>query len=122
MTLIEFYPMLRVGSNGWEPDVDIFETKDGFVISAELPGLKKEDFDLTLDDDNLTLEGEKKREDKNDNQKLGERKFGKFSRSFVIPDSANLKKIRTSFKDGLLKVSIPKSEVVKEREIKVHFK
>jgi len=123
MTLIEFYPVLKVGSNGWEPDVDIFETKDGFVISAELPGLKREDFDLTLDDHTLTLEAEKKREDKNDKQSLSERKFGKFYRSFVMPDLANLEKIRTSFKDGLLKVSIPKSEVAKrEREIKVEFR
>jgi len=122
MTLIEFYPMLTVRSHGWEPDVDIFETKDTFVISAELPGLKKEDFYLTLDDNNLTLQGEKKREDKNDNQNLSEREFGNFSRSFVMPDSANLKKIRTSFRHGLLTVSIPKSEMAKEREIEVEFK
>ena len=123
MTLIEFYPVLKVGGNGWEPDVDILETKDDFVISAELPGLDKKDLSLTLEDDILTLKGEKKREtsDRDENNNLSERKFGKFCRSFVMPDSIKPEKIKTSFKDGLLRVSIPKSEVAKEKEIKVEF-
>ena len=124
MTLIEFYPVLKVGGNGWEPDVDILETKDDFVISAELPGLKKENVSLTLEHDILTLKGEKKRETSNEkeNYNLNERKFGKFCRSFVMPDSIKQEKIKTSFKDGLLRVSIPKSGVAKEKEVKVEFK
>ncbi|MFQ6003025.1 MAG: Hsp20/alpha crystallin family protein [Candidatus Zixiibacteriota bacterium] len=124
MKLIEFYPIMKVGSNGWEPDVDIFETKDDFVISAELPGLKKEDVSLTLENDILTLKGEKKRETANqdENYNLSERRFGKFCRFFVMPDSIKPEKIKTSFKDGLLRVNIPKSEVLKKKEIKVEFK
>ena len=123
MTLIKFYPMFKLGSNGWEPDVDIFETKDDFVISAELPGLKKEDIYLTLEDHTLTLKGEKKREaaEKDEDYNFRERRIGKFCRSFAMPDSANLGKIKTSFKDGLLRVSIPKSEVAKEKRINVEF-
>lgn len=124
MTLIEFYPMLKVGSNGWEPDVDIFETKDDFVISAELPGLKKENVSLTLENGILTLKGEKKGETAKENEdyNLKERRFGRFCRSFVMPDSIKPEKIKTSFRDGLLRVSIPKSEIAKEKEIKVEFK
>lgn len=123
MTLIQLYPMVKVGGNGWGPDMDIFETKDDFVISAEIPGLKKEDISLTLEDDLLTLKGEKKRETANEdeNYQLNERRFGKFSRSFVMPDSIKAEKIRTSYKDGLLRISIPKPELAKEKEIKVEF-
>jgi len=124
MTLIKFYPMLKIGSNGWEPEVDISETKNDFVISAELPGLKRENVSLTLENDILTLKGEKKKEagDEKENYQLNERGFGKFCRSFVMPDSIKPEKIKTNFKDGLLRVSIPKSEVAKEKEIKVEFK
>jgi HSP20 family protein len=101
--------------------VDIFETDLEFVLSAEIPGLKKDDVSLTLKDDILTLKGEKKRgsSTEKENYQLNERRFGKFSRSFVLPDSIESEKIRTSCKDGLLRVSIPKSDVVKEKEIKV---
>jgi len=124
MTLIKFYPMLKIGNNGWEPEVDIFETKDDFVISAELPGLKRENVSLTLENDILTLKGEKKREtlNRDENNNLSERKFGKFCRSFVMPNSIKPEKIKTNFKDGLLRVNIPKSEVAKEKKIKVEFK
>jgi len=124
MTLIEFYPALKVGSNGWEPDVGLLERKDEFVISAELPGLKKDDLSLTLEDDILTLKGEKVRRAGEDDEKydLSERRFGKFSRRFVMPDSIKPDKIETSFKDGLLRVSIPKSEAEKKKEIEVEFR
>ena len=124
MTLIEFYPVLKAGSNGWEPDVDILETKDDFVISAELPGLSKKDLSLTLEDDILTLKGEKVREATEEDQdnNLSERRFGKFCRTFVMPHSIKLDEIETSFKDGLLRVSIPKSEAEKKKEIKVEFR
>lgn len=104
MTLIQFYPAHRVANNGWKPNVDIFETDEDLVISAEIPGLKKEDVSLTLKDDILTLKGEKKRESatEKENYQLNERKFGQFSRSFVLPDSIESEKIRTSFKDELL--------------------
>lgn len=123
MTLIEFYPMVKVGCNGWEPEVDIFETKDNFVISTEIPGLRKEDIALTLEGDLLTLKGEKKIETASEQQnyQLNERRFGKFCRSFVIPDSIRPEKIKTSYKDGLLRISIPKPEVAKGKEIKVEF-
>jgi HSP20 family protein len=123
MTLIKFYPMLKIGNNGWKPNVDILETTDSFVISAELPGLKKENVSLNLEKDILTLKGGKKREsvEENEDYNLSERRFGKFSRTFVMPDSIKAENIETRFKDGLLRVTIPKSEVAKAKEIKVEF-
>jgi HSP20 family protein len=123
MTLIQFYPVVRVANNGWKPNVDIFESDEDFVLSAEIPGMKKEDISLTLENNLLTLKGEKKKETATGdaNYQLNERRFGRFCRSFVMPESIKPEKIRTSFKDGLLRVSIPKSEIVKEKEIKVEF-
>jgi HSP20 family protein len=123
MTLIQFSPVHKIANNGWKPNVDILETSDDFVLSAEIPGLKKEDVSLTLKDDVLILQGEKKRESstEKENYQLNERRFGQFSRSFILPDFIESENIRTSFKDGLLRVSIPKPEVVKKREIKVEF-
>jgi len=99
MTLIQFYPMHKVANNGWKPNVDILETDWDFVLNAEIPGLKKEDVSLTLKNNVLTLKGEKKRESATDkdNYQLNERRFGQFSRSFVLPDSIESEKIRTSF-------------------------
>ena len=124
MTLFEIYPVLEKRSNGWEPDVDIVETKDSLVISAELPGLKKEDVALTLEDHTLTLKGEKSREtpDEREDYSLNERRFGRFYRSLVVPDSIRPEEIKTSFKDGLLRIRIPKSRVAEEKEIQVEFK
>ena len=104
--------------------MDVLERKDEFVISAELPGLDKKDLSLTLEDDILTLKGEKVRGAAEEDEKYDftERRFGKFSRKFVMPDSIKPDKIETSFKDGLLRVSIPKSDVAKEKRIDVEFK
>ncbi len=123
MTWIEFYPLVR-HTNGWEPDVDIVETKDSLVITAELPGLKKEDVSLTLEDHTLTLKGEKSKETSGEREdcNLNERGFGKFCRSFVVTESIRPKKMKTSFKDGVLRIRIPKSRVAEEKEIKVEFK
>ena len=123
MTLFEIYPVLEKRSNGCEPDVDVIETKDDLIISAELPGLKKEDLSLTLEDHTLTLIGEKKKKlaDEGEDYQVNERIFGKFCRSFTMPESADLENIKSSFKDGLLRVSIPKSQPAKEKEIKVEF-
>jgi HSP20 family protein len=123
MTLIQFYPVVRAANNGWKPNVDIFEIDEDFVLSAEIPGMKKEDISLTLENNLLTLKGEKKKETATGdaNYQLNERRFGRFCRSFVMPESIKPEKIKTSYKDGLLRVSIPKSDIAKQKEIKVEF-
>ncbi|SHH58260.1 Hsp20/alpha crystallin family protein [Thermosipho atlanticus] len=94
------------------PRVDAYETDNEIVIEAELPGLKKEDVKITIEDGVLTIKGERKfnREDKKKNYKLIERIEGKFERSFTLPEYVDVEKIKAKFDDGILKIEIPKKE------------
>jgi len=105
----------------WSPRVDIFENKDKFVLKAELPGMKKEDIKITLQDNVLTLKGEKIAQEcgEKDDVHLCERKFGKFMRSFRLNDPINHKKIEASYTDGILTLELPKAEEAKPKEIEI---
>ncbi len=103
------------------PPVDVSETDDEIVVTSELPGMKKEDIKLSLEDNVLTISGEKKeeREEKEKNFHLLERSFGSFRRSVSLPTSIEAGKVKASYKDGVLTVTIPKKEGAKPKEIKV---
>jgi HSP20 family protein len=105
----------------WNPRVNIEEVKDRFEITAELPGLKKEDVKIEVKDHVLTLTGEKKAENENKDRNvyLFERAYGRFCRTFTLPDNVEAGKIGASFKDGILKIDIPKTEEAKPKEIEV---
>lgn len=105
----------------WTPRVNIEEVKDRFEITAELPGLKKNDVKIEIKDRVLTFTGEKKveSEDKDRNVYLFERAYGRFCRTFTLPDNVDAEKIEAEFNDGLLKIGIPKSEEEKPKEIEV---
>jgi len=105
----------------WTPRVNIEEVKDRFEITAELPGLKKEDVKIEVKDRVLTLTGEKKIENEGTerNVYLYERAYGRFCRTFTLPDNVDADKIDAEFKDGLLKIDVPKTEEAKPKEIKV---
>ncbi len=108
-------------SGGWMPAVDIRETDDSYEFTAELPGLAKEDVSITLEDKILTLSGERKfeeAEERNSYHRV-ERAYGKFSRSFTLPGAVDQAKVKASFKDGLLTVSVPKAEEIKPRRIEI---
>ena len=107
----------------WTPNVDVSETKDEIVVTAEMPGLKKEDIKLSVQDNVITLSGEKKSEEekKDANFYRLERSFGSFCRSFTLPTPVEAEKIKASFKDGILKVTLPKSEKVKPKEIPINI-
>ncbi|HVP35387.1 MAG TPA: Hsp20/alpha crystallin family protein, partial [Terriglobales bacterium] len=111
------------GDGIWSPNVDIAETKDEIVLSAELPGFKKEDIKLSVEDHTITLSGEKKseyeKEDKKENYYRLERRFGSFTRSFALPTPVQADKVKASYKDGILKVTLPKSEEAKKKEIPI---
>ena len=96
----------------WTPKCDIAENKDSFSVHAELPGIKKEDIQIHFDQEShvLSIKGESKSEKKEDHQKYHkiERKYGKFERSFSLPDNADGDKIAATMQDGLLNISIPK--------------
>ena len=103
------------------PLVDIKETKDDFVISAELPGVLKSDVKINIADDILTVSGEKKSAGKEEDHTLHriERNYGKFQRNFTLPVHIDGSKVKASFKDGVLAINLPKKEEKKPKEISI---
>jgi len=104
----------------WKPLVDIREDENNFYIDMELPGIKRENVKLTVKDNQLTVEGERKSEEEIDYYK-SERYYGSFVRSFILPASADSEKVEASFVDGLLTINIAKKieEASKQIEIKI---
>jgi len=108
----------------WAPSVDISETKDSFVVKAELPGLEAKDVDVSISGDLLIMKGEKKREEeeKDEHHYCAERFYGSFQRVFRLPTGVKGDKIEATFDKGVLKVTLPKIEEAKKKEIKVKIK
>ena len=106
----------------WHPAVDMFDNDDKIVIKAELPGMKKNDFSVDVKDRVLTLSGERNydNEVKEENYYRRERAYGKFKRAFHLPADVDADNIKAEFKDGILKVEIPKPEAQKPKQITVH--
>jgi HSP20 family protein len=103
------------------PAIEVFEEKDDVVVKAELPGMKKEEVEVNLYDNLLTIKGERKEEEeiKKKGYYYSERTYGAFERSIEIPREVLTEKARASFKDGVLEVRFPKTEEAKRKEIKV---
>lgn len=108
-------------SGVWYPAVDILENKESYLIRAELPGMKKEDFHLQLKDGTLTLSGERKLEEPANGVEYHrvERLAGKFSRSFYLPQTVKHDGIKATYRDGILEVYVPKAEEAKPKQITV---
>lgn len=106
----------------WYPSVDMFDNEDALIIKAELPGLSKDDIDVNIENGKLTLSGERKSENEvtEDQYYRRERSCGKFVRTFALPADVDPDKIAAEFKDGVLKIEIPKPEEKKPRQITVH--
>jgi len=94
------------------PDIDVIESEDALVLTAELPGLNKDDVDINFNDGTLTIRGEKKveRDEEVDDTHIVERRFGKFVRSYTLPRAIDADNISAEMQDGLLSVTIPKIE------------
>jgi len=105
----------------WAPVVDIVEDDNEYLIKAELPEVKKEDVKVTVQDDVLTISGERmfEKEEKGRKYHRMERAYGSFARSFTLPEDADGEKVAAEFKDGVLKVHLPKSEQAKPKSIEV---
>lgn len=105
----------------WSPLVDIVEDDKEYLITAELPGVKKEDVKVTVENGVLTISGERKfeKEEKGKKYHRVERAYGNFVRSFTLPDDADANKVNAEFKDGVLKVRVTKSESAKPKQIEV---
>ena len=106
----------------WVPPVDIFERHDHLVIRAEVPGLRREDMDVRIENGVLTLHGERKRESDvtEDNAFRLERTYGAFTRSFSLPRTVDASNVAATYKDGILEVSVPKVETAKPKKVEIH--
>jgi HSP20 family protein len=105
----------------WIPSLDVSETKDNFVVKAEVPGIDAKNINISLTGDVLTIRGEKKheKEEKEEDYHLVERGYGTFSRSVRLPAEVESAQIKASYKNGILKVTLPKSAKVKAKEVKI---
>jgi HSP20 family protein len=114
-------PWDQAESGKWYPAVDVLESKDAYLIRAELPGMKREDINLEIKDGTLTLSGERKAEQLAEGvqHRHVERVNAKFWRSFTLPETIKHDGIEAVYKDGVLEVRLPKIEEVKPRQIEI---
>jgi HSP20 family protein len=121
LSLGPFHGLRFPGTEEMNPSVDIFEDKNDVVVKAELPGIKKEDIDVTLTDDTISIAGEKKKEEEVEkkNYYRWESSYGSFARTFTLPAEVQTDKVKTQFKDGVLEIRIPKTPEAIKKETKV---
>lgn len=108
----------------WSPAIELIEKDDEFLLTAEVPGLSPENVDIDVEEDVLTIRGEKKEEweEKKPRYHIWERSYGKFQRSFTLPRSVDPEKIEAEFKNGLLSVRLPKTMEAKARKVEIAAK
>src|SRR5213596_3628126 len=124
-TLLEL-PFLSGGARqeqlftGWTPALDLYQNNDNVVAVVELPGMRKEDIEISLHDGTLTIGGERKRETSNgERAEHTERYLGVFRRSIALPTRVDASKVSATYRDGILTVTLPKAEEVKPKQIQV---
>jgi HSP20 family protein len=107
--------------SGWSPALDLYEDRDNLTVKAELPGMKKEDIEISLHDGVLTLSGERKDEQNRHEGDIhrSERFVGKFQRTLTLPTPVEADKVKASYKDGILTVTLPKAETAKPKQIQI---
>jgi HSP20 family protein len=108
--------------SGWNPALDVHEDKDNLYVKVELPGLKKEDISLSLHDGSLSISGERKSENKHEEAEVyrAERFFGRFQRTVSLPTPVAADKVKAQYQDGILTVTLPKTEEAKPKHIDVN--
>jgi HSP20 family protein len=109
---------------GWTPTVEMYEKGDKFVVKADLPGMKKEELDISVVGDTLTIKGERKAESevKNEDYYRCELCYGKFSRSIALPGAVDAEKIEAKYENGVLEITLPKVEEAKPKKIEIKAK
>jgi HSP20 family protein len=112
---------LETDSGEWQPAVDIYEETDGLVLKAELPGVKKDDVEVQIEGNVLTLRGKRRQEKdvKGDKYHRLERHYGAFLRSFTLPAGIERDKVHAEYRDGVLTLTLPRAEEDKPKKIKV---
>jgi HSP20 family protein len=106
---------------GWSPALDLYQSNDNVVAVVELPGMRKEDIEISLHDGTLTITGERKRESNSNGEKAErtERYIGRFRRTVALPTRVDTGKVSATYRDGILTVTLPKAEEVKPKQIQV---
>ena len=144
MTLVRWYPRTEAMDLGTEvnrlledvfgpsdrsaarmsPSVDVCEDKEGYIVQVEAPGIAKEDLKISVHENTLTIKGERRKEEPSEGTKYhrAERSWGPFQRSFRLPRDVQADKVSAVYKDGVLKVTVPKAEKAKPKEIPVSVK
>lgn len=115
------FPRHLLEEERFAPAVDLYEDGEQYVVEAELPGLKQDEIKVQIDQDLLTISGKRKREKelKDENFYRSERYFGKFVRRISLPEDGDVEKVKATYKDGVLKISIPKVQGGKSKKIDV---
>lgn len=104
----------------WAPPLDVYETENSVIVELELAGMKKEDFDISLENDVLTISGQRTVSKEREGESLrGERFFGSFRRSFTLPVPVQADGVKATYQDGVLRVELPKAEEAKPRKIAI---
>lgn len=108
-------------SGTWTPSVDVYETENALILSAEVPGIEENDIEIKIENSTLTLHGERKfeKETKEENFHRIERAYGSFHRSFTLPNYIDQDKIKAEHENGILKITMPKKTEMKPRKVKV---
>jgi len=108
--------------SGWTPALDLYEDKENFVVKVELPGMKREDIEVSLHEGSLSLSGERKSEEKYADAEVyrTERFFGRFQRTVTLPTPVAAEKVKAAYKDGVLTITLPKTEEAKPKQIEVN--
>ena len=106
--------------SGWSPALDLYQNNDNVIARVELPGMRKEDIEISLQDGMLTIAGERKSETpEGEKAERTERYVGKFRRSVSLPTQVDANKVTANYRDGILTVTLPKAEEAKPKQIKV---
>lgn len=110
-----------IARGSWNPNVDIYENKEQIVLEAELPGMSRQDFELTIENNVITLRGERRFEKKEETESYHrvERAYGSFSRSFTLPNTVTGEGASADYRNGVLRVTLPKREETKARRIEI---
>ena len=106
---------------GWGPAVDLYEDKDQFTVKCEIPGIKKEDLDISVEGNTLSVCGERKyeQEERPGEAYHTERYYGRFQRTITLPQTVNANKVNAAYKDGVLTISLPKTEEGRRKQIPI---
>ena len=116
-----FNDALSTRQSTFAPSIDISETDKQYIIDVEVPGMDKKDIDLNVDNNTLTISGERKFEKEEDGKQFHrvESHYGSFSRSFTLPDNANVETINATYNNGILNITVDKSEKSMKKQIKI---